>query len=82
MVGDVTNIALDPIFMFVFRLGVSGAAIAHVISQYVLMFYLISNHSTNCIGLTLDGSDGLFLQHLLDNHLSLLLLLILFTYYY
>lgn len=34
--GDVTNIALDPLFMFVFRFGVSGAAIAHVISQYVL----------------------------------------------
>lgn len=31
--GDATNIILDPIFMFVFRLGVSGAAIAHVISQ-------------------------------------------------
>ncbi|KAJ1406932.1 Multi antimicrobial extrusion protein [Sesbania bispinosa] len=28
--GDVTNIALDPLFMFVFRMGVSGAAIAHV----------------------------------------------------
>ncbi|KAE8705712.1 armadillo/beta-catenin repeat family protein [Hibiscus syriacus] len=31
--GDVTNIILDLIFMFVLRLGVSGAAIAHVISQ-------------------------------------------------
>ena len=31
--GDATNIILDPIFIFVFRLGVSGAAIAHVISQ-------------------------------------------------
>lgn len=31
--GDVTNIILDPIFIFSFRLGVSGAAIAHVISQ-------------------------------------------------
>ncbi|XP_076898413.1 protein DETOXIFICATION 42-like [Bidens hawaiensis] len=34
--GDVTNIILDPIFMFVFGLGVSGAAIAHVISQYLI----------------------------------------------
>ncbi|EEF48909.1 DNA-damage-inducible protein f, putative [Ricinus communis] len=33
--GDVTNIILDPIFMFVFRLGVSGAAIAHVLSQFL-----------------------------------------------
>ncbi|XP_024983317.1 protein DETOXIFICATION 42 [Cynara cardunculus var. scolymus] len=34
--GDVTNIILDPIFMFVFGFGVSGAAIAHVISQYLI----------------------------------------------
>uniref|UniRef100_A0A0E0EWH9 Protein DETOXIFICATION n=1 Tax=Oryza meridionalis TaxID=40149 RepID=A0A0E0EWH9_9ORYZ len=29
--GDATNIVLDPIFMFVFQYGVSGAAIAHAI---------------------------------------------------
>ncbi|KAK7261528.1 hypothetical protein RIF29_27842 [Crotalaria pallida] len=34
VVGDATNIALDPLFMFVFRWGVSGAAIAHVISHF------------------------------------------------
>ncbi|KAJ9139680.1 hypothetical protein P3X46_030390 [Hevea brasiliensis] len=39
--GDVTNIILDPIFMFVFRLGVSGAAIAHVISQYLISIILL-----------------------------------------
>ncbi|CAO2825451.1 unnamed protein product [Amaranthus hypochondriacus] len=38
--GDVTNIILDPIFMFVFRWGVGGAAIAHVISQYVISVIL------------------------------------------
>ncbi|XLU34293.1 hypothetical protein S245_070359, partial [Arachis hypogaea] len=32
LAGDLTNIALDPLFMFVFRLGVSAAAIAHVVS--------------------------------------------------
>ncbi|KAL7176003.1 hypothetical protein ACSBR2_029557 [Camellia fascicularis] len=31
--GDAMNIILDPIFIFVFHLGISGAAIAHVISQ-------------------------------------------------
>ncbi|AQK78380.1 multidrug and toxic compound extrusion1 [Zea mays] len=31
--GDAINIVLDPIFMFVFQYGVSGAAIAHVISH-------------------------------------------------
>ncbi|KAJ8748776.1 hypothetical protein K2173_011331 [Erythroxylum novogranatense] len=38
--GDVTNIILDPIFIFVFRLGVSGAAIAHVVSQYLILVIL------------------------------------------
>ncbi|XP_034689252.1 protein DETOXIFICATION 42 [Vitis riparia] len=38
--GDVTNIILDPIFMFVFHMGVSGAAIAHVISQYIISVIL------------------------------------------
>lgn len=33
VVGDLANVVLDPIFIFVFRMGVSGAAIAHVISQ-------------------------------------------------
>ncbi|XP_050221055.1 protein DETOXIFICATION 42 [Mercurialis annua] len=36
VIGDVTNLILDPIFMFVFGLGVRGAAIAHVISQYLI----------------------------------------------
>uniref|UniRef100_A0A2C9UH89 Protein DETOXIFICATION n=1 Tax=Manihot esculenta TaxID=3983 RepID=A0A2C9UH89_MANES len=39
--GDITNIILDPIFMFIFRLGVSGAAIAHVISQYLISIILL-----------------------------------------
>ncbi|XP_077214285.1 protein DETOXIFICATION 42-like [Tasmannia lanceolata] len=39
--GDVTNIILDPIFMYIFRLGVSGAAIAHVISQYLISLILL-----------------------------------------
>ncbi|CAN1787673.1 Protein DETOXIFICATION 43 [Linum perenne] len=39
--GDVTNIILDPIFIFVCKLGVSGAAIAHVISQYLITVILL-----------------------------------------
>ncbi|XP_072982951.1 protein DETOXIFICATION 42-like [Typha latifolia] len=38
--GDITNIILDPILMFVFHLGVTGAAIAHVISQYLITVIL------------------------------------------
>ncbi|KAL7138502.1 hypothetical protein ABFS83_10G168500 [Erythranthe nasuta] len=41
MVGDVANIILDPIFIFVFGFGVSGAAIAHVISQYLITLILL-----------------------------------------
>ena len=33
VIGAVTNIALDPLFIFVFRMGVAGAAAATVISQ-------------------------------------------------
>ncbi|KAH0730902.1 hypothetical protein KY285_001814 [Solanum tuberosum] len=39
--GDLTNIILDPIFIFVFRWGVSGAAIAHVLSQYLISIILL-----------------------------------------
>lgn len=35
LVGSVLNVILDPIFIFVFHLGVKGAAIATVISQIV-----------------------------------------------
>ncbi|WOL17610.1 hypothetical protein Cni_G26403 [Canna indica] len=39
--GDAMNIILDPIFIFLFQLGVSGAAIAHVISQYLIALILL-----------------------------------------
>ncbi|KAK6140453.1 hypothetical protein DH2020_025805 [Rehmannia glutinosa] len=39
--GDLTNIILDPIFIFTCRLGVSGAAIAHVLSQYLICLILL-----------------------------------------
>lgn len=40
MVGVVTNIILDAIMIFFLRMGVSGAAIAHVISQYLITLIL------------------------------------------
>ncbi|EEF30216.1 protein DETOXIFICATION 43 [Ricinus communis] len=39
--GDLANIILDPIFIFTCRLGVSGAAIAHVLSQYLISLILL-----------------------------------------
>ena len=48
IIGAVTNIILDPVFIFVFNMGVRGAAIATVTSQifsslYVLFKYIISS---------------------------------------
>ncbi|KAJ6778700.1 PROTEIN DETOXIFICATION [Salix koriyanagi] len=41
VIGDAANIVLDPIFIFVFQMNVSGAAIAHVISQYLISIILL-----------------------------------------
>ncbi|GAV67012.1 MatE domain-containing protein, partial [Cephalotus follicularis] len=41
VIGDAANIILDPIFIFALRLGVSGAAIAHVLSQYLISLILL-----------------------------------------
>ncbi|KAG5252856.1 protein DETOXIFICATION [Salix suchowensis] len=41
VIGDAANIVLDPIFIFVFEMNVSGAAIAHVISQYLISIILL-----------------------------------------
>ncbi|CAA0833466.1 MATE efflux family protein 1 [Striga hermonthica] len=40
VIGDLTNIILDPIFIFVFKMGVRGAAVSHVISQYLISLIL------------------------------------------
>ncbi|CAI9781667.1 unnamed protein product [Fraxinus pennsylvanica] len=39
--GDLANIILDPILIFVCHMGVSGAAIAHVLSQYLISVILL-----------------------------------------
>ena len=41
VIGAACNIVLDPIFMFVFDMGVSGAAWATVISQMVSSFFVL-----------------------------------------
>lgn len=42
IIGAVLNILLDPLFIFVFGLGISGAAIATVISQIVSALWILS----------------------------------------
>lgn len=41
LLGAITNIILDPIFIFVFHLGVKGAAIATVISQFLSAAWIL-----------------------------------------
>jgi len=41
IVGAACNIALDPILIFVFKLGVRGAAISTVIAQFISTVYII-----------------------------------------
>lgn len=40
--GGILNIALDPLFIFTFKLGISGAAIATVLSQFISFLLLLS----------------------------------------
>lgn len=42
LIGTVINVILDPVFIFVFHLGVSGAAIATVISQAVSAVWVLA----------------------------------------
>ncbi|GKV27493.1 hypothetical protein SLEP1_g36663 [Rubroshorea leprosula] len=39
--GDMMNVILDPILIFSLHLGVAGAAIAHVLSQYLIALILL-----------------------------------------
>lgn len=51
MTGAITNIILDPIFIFTFKMGVNGAAIATVIGQaagcFVSLYFVIKNKYIN-----------------------------------
>lgn len=55
LIGAATNIVLDPVFIFVFQMGVKGAAIATVISQALsalwTVAFLVSKKSTLTIKL-------------------------------
>lgn len=41
LIGAVTNIVLDPIFIFLLKMGVEGAAYATVISQFIAMVFIL-----------------------------------------
>nr|WP_089982120.1 MATE family efflux transporter [Clostridium sp. C105KSO13] len=48
--GGILNIVLDPLFIFVFRMGISGAAFATILSQFVSFCMLLAGIKfSNCI---------------------------------
>lgn len=50
LVGAVLNIALDPLFIFIFRMGIKGAAFATVVSQFfsaLFVFLILINKKTS-----------------------------------
>jgi len=63
VITSVMNIVLDPIFIFVFKMGIAGAAIATVISQTTLTVYVIYafiNRKDFAINLKLRKVNGEF----------------------
>ncbi len=42
LIGALCNIILDPLFIFVFKMGVSGAALATIVSQFISMIWVLS----------------------------------------
>ncbi len=42
LIGAILNIILDPIFIFVFEMGVKGAALATVISKFISFLYVLT----------------------------------------
>lgn len=54
LIGAVCNIALDPLFIFAFDMGVAGAALATVVSQAVsavwVTLFLCGKYIDNCFG--------------------------------
>ncbi len=59
LIGAVTNIILDPILMFVFHMGIAGAALASIIGQFIscvfVLYILLSNKLE--VSLSICGID-------------------------
>lgn len=58
--GAVLNIALDPLFIFVFDMGISGAALATIISQFVsFLLLLVGIQISTCIPIRIRNLKNL-----------------------
>ena len=42
LIGAILNIILDPIFIFIFKLGIKGAALATIISQFISFLFILT----------------------------------------
>jgi len=42
LIGAILNIFLDPLFIYVFKLGIKGAALATIISQFISFLYILT----------------------------------------
>lgn len=87
VIGALLNIALDPVFIYAFHMGVAGAALATVISQFGVLIYVLivlsrrsvpvrigfGHYSTSvCLKILSIGSMPFFII-VLDNLLIILL---------
>ncbi|XP_024379001.1 protein DETOXIFICATION 42 [Physcomitrium patens] len=85
MAGNAVNIVLDPILIFTLKLGVNGAAIATVISQYVILamlFWVLARKVTLLPPRMEDLRLGRFLKsggYLLARTMAILLVMTLAT---
>ncbi|MGL4687765.1 MAG: MATE family efflux transporter, partial [Fusobacteriaceae bacterium] len=57
LIGAILNIILDPIFIFVFDMGVKGAAIATIISQFVSMVWAVGYFLSSKSGIRLYATN-------------------------
>ncbi len=87
VMGALLNLVLDPLFIFVFDMGISGAAFATVISQIMSMLFVllflarksipvhigIGDYSLKVIGKILSIGSMSFLITILDNLIIILL---------
>lgn len=57
LLGAITNIVLDPIFIFVFHMGIAGAAWATIISQLVSTIWVVRHFTSRRSHLVLKKSN-------------------------
>ncbi len=57
LIGAISNIILDPIFIFVFDMGIAGAALATIISQFISAVWVLRHFLSGNSKLTLKKAN-------------------------